>query len=140
LGRRTPFAAALASAALLPATAHAGTYDVYSCAFGGNLYPNNAWVADGGYASAPNGTVDTQCGTADSDVISAALNPGVSFAALGWARLTLLPPSGTTISDFTVRVRHRHVDDTSDGVTNHTARLFRYGDGFFSGIGNRIVL
>jgi len=136
LGRRTLIAAALAGGALLPATAHAGTYDVYSCAFGGNLYPNNAWVADGGYASAPNGTVDTQCGTADSDVISGALNPGISFAALGWAGLTLLPPSGTTISDFTVRVRHRYVDDTSDGTANNTAGLFRYGEGFFSGIGN----
>jgi hypothetical protein len=136
LGRRSLIAAALAGAALLPATAHAGTYDVYSCAFGGNLYPNNAWVADGGYAGAPNGTVDTQCGTAAGDVISGALNPGISFAALGWAGLTLIPPGGTTISDFTVQVRHRYVDDTSDGTANNTAGLFRYGEGFFSGIGN----
>ena len=136
MGRRSLIAAALAGAALLPATAHAGTYDVYSCAFGGNLYPNNAWVADGGYAGPPNGTVDTQCGTAAGDVISGALNPGISFAALGWAGLTLIPPSGTTISDFTVQVRHRYVDDTSDGTANNTAGLFRYGEGFFSGIGN----
>ena len=40
-------ALAVAGGALLPASAHAGTYDVYSCSFGGKLYPNNAWVADG---------------------------------------------------------------------------------------------
>ena len=124
----------LAAAALLaPAPAHAGTYDVYSCTFGGTSYPNNAWVADGGYGAPPAGTVDTQC-NGQGDRLSAALNPGQTFN-LGWAGLTFRPPSGTTISDFTVTVHHRHVDDQSNG-SNNTAGLFRYGDGFFSGIGN----
>jgi hypothetical protein len=135
LGRRALLAAALAGALLPPATARAGTYDVYSCAFGGKLYLNNAWVADGGYAAAPNGTVDTQCGSGPDDVLSAALNPGITFG-LGWAGLTFRPPPGATLSDFTVIVRHRHVDDTSDGVSNNTAGLFRYGEDFFSGVGN----
>jgi hypothetical protein len=136
LDRRALVALVLAGGALAPAAAQAGSFDVHSCAFGGNLYPNNAWVADGGYAGVPNGSVDAQCGTSASDVLSAALSPGVSLATLGWAGLTLRPPGGTTISDFTVRVRHRHVDDTSDGISNITAGLFRYGDGFFSGVGN----
>jgi hypothetical protein len=78
LARRALAALAVAGASLLPATAYAGTYNVYSCSFGGNLYPNNAWVADGVYAAPPNGTVDTQCGTA-GDVLSAALSPGVTL-------------------------------------------------------------
>ena len=134
MARRT-FAAVVVACALAPAAAHAGSYSVYSCNFAGHLYPNNAWVADGGYAGAPNGTVDTTCGTSASDVLAASLTPNHSLAALGWAGLTFKPPSGSTISDFTVRVRHRHVDDAGDGA-NNTAGLFRYGDGFFSGVGN----
>jgi hypothetical protein len=132
--RRALVALALGAGALLPATARAGTYNVYSCAFGGSFYANNAWVADGVYAAPPNGTVDTQCG-ASGDVISAALSPGVTLG-LGWAGLTFRPPPGASLSDFTVEVRHRHVDDTADGVSNNTAGLFRYGEGFFSGAGN----
>jgi hypothetical protein len=134
LGRRALIALAIAGGALGPPTAHAGTYDVYSCAFGGNLYPNNAWVADGVYAAAPYGSVDTQCGTA-GDVLSAALSPGVTLATQGWAGLTFNPPSSTTISDFVVRVRHQYAEDAADG-NSQTAGLFRFGDGFFSGIGN----
>jgi hypothetical protein len=135
LGRRALQALAIAGAVLPAATARAGTYNVYSCAFGGSLYPNNAWVADGPYAAAPTGTVDAKCGTSASDVISARLKSGVSLTAKGWAGLTFTPPPGTTISDFTVRVHHRYAEDSSDGNSN-TAGLFRYGDGFFSGVGN----
>ena len=135
MGRRALLALALAGGALVPAPAHAGTYSVYSCAFGGSSYPNNAWVADGVYAGAPNGSVDTQCATSSGDVLSAALTPGVTLG-VGWAGLTFRPPAGATLSDFTVVVRHRHVDDTSDGASNNTAGLFRYGEGFFSGAGN----
>jgi hypothetical protein len=134
LARRALAALAVAGASLLPATAYAGTYNVYSCSFGGNLYPNNAWVADGAYAAPPNGTVDTQCGAA-GDVLSAALSPGVTLATQGWAGLTFNPPSDTTISDFVVRVRHQYAEDAADG-NSQTAGLFRFGDGFFSGIGN----
>jgi hypothetical protein len=125
----------VAAAALAPSAAHAGTYSVYSCNFGGSLYPNNAWVADGAYAAAPNGTVDAKCGTTAGDVLGASLSPNHSLAALGWAGLTFRPPAGTMIADFTVRVHHRHVDDAGDG-SNNTAGLFRFGDGFFAGIGN----
>ena len=135
MGRRALLAAALAGAALLPAAARAGTYDVYSCNYRGSLYPNNAWAADGIYAGAPNGAVDTQCGSAPDDVISAQLNPGVTLG-LGWAGLTFRPPPGATLSDFTVVVRHHHVDDVSDGVSNNSAGLFRFGEGFFSGAGD----
>jgi hypothetical protein len=124
----------LAAVALPPATASAGTYDVYSCAFGGTFYANNAWVADGNYSTAPNGAVDTTC-SGPGDVLTAALSPGVTLATQGWAGLTFNPPSGTTISDFTVRVHHEYVEDAGDG-NSQTAGLFRFGDGFFSGIGN----
>jgi hypothetical protein len=134
LARRALVALAIAGGALLPASAHAGTYDVYSCSFGAELYPNNAWVTDGNYAAAPNGSVDASC-SGPGDVLSAALSPGVTLATQGWAGLTFNPPSGTTISDFVVRVRHQYVEDAADG-NSQTAGLFRFGDGFFSGIGN----
>ena len=46
MDRRALLATMVGACALLPATAHAGTYDVYSCKFGSNFYGNNAW--DGG--------------------------------------------------------------------------------------------
>ena len=131
--RRATIALVVAVLAV-PSAARAGTYDVYSCTFGGVSYPNNVWVADGGYGAAPWGTVDTRC-DGPGDRISAALSPNTAFPNLNWAGLTARPPAGTTISDFTVTFRHRYVD-ANDGNDNNTAGLFRYGDGFFSGIGN----
>jgi hypothetical protein len=45
LVRRAAIALVLSAFAALPAAAHAGSYDVYSCKFGSAFYGNNAWTA-----------------------------------------------------------------------------------------------
>jgi hypothetical protein len=122
---------ALGLAALAPA-ARAGTYEVYSCDFGGGFYGNGAWEVDGPLATSPTTALDAECAR-PGDVLSAALRPSTTVPA-GWAGLTFRPPTGTTIADFTVRVHHRYVDGIDD-TANNSGGLFRFGDGFFSGVG-----
>ena len=80
LVRRALVAAVLGACALGPATAQAGTYDVYSCKVGSAFYANNAWVA----SNYPNGgtatlfTADTTC-KSSGDVLVAALRPSVQY-------------------------------------------------------------
>ena len=45
MGRRAILAFVLGACAVLPASAQAGSYDVYSCKFGSSFYGNNAWAA-----------------------------------------------------------------------------------------------
>jgi hypothetical protein len=45
VARRALLGLVVGACALTPAAAHAGTYDVYSCTFGGGVYGNNAWAA-----------------------------------------------------------------------------------------------
>jgi hypothetical protein len=64
--------------ALTPATATAGSYDVYSWKVGSAFYGNNAWTA----SNNPNGgtatlfTADTTCAS-PGDVLNAALQSSV---------------------------------------------------------------
>jgi hypothetical protein len=103
LGRRLVLAAGLCACALAPATAQAGTYDVYSCKFGSSFYGNNAWTASiataGGNAALF--TADTTC-SGPGDVLVAALQPSVQYAPGSSAALTLVPPPSTRITDYTV--------------------------------------
>jgi hypothetical protein len=103
LGRRLALAAGLCACALAPATAQAGTYDVYSCKFGSGFYGNNAWTASiataGGNAALF--TADTTC-SGPGDVLVAALQPSVQYAPGSSAALTLVPPPSTRITDYTV--------------------------------------
>jgi hypothetical protein len=103
LVRRLVLAAGLCACALAPATAQAGTYDVYSCKFGSSFYGNNAWTASittaGGNAALF--TADTIC-SGPGDVLVAALQPSVQYAPGSSAALMLVPPPSTRITDYTV--------------------------------------
>jgi hypothetical protein len=96
----------LGACAALPAAAHAGSYDVYSCRFGSAFYGNNAWVA----SIAPAGgnpalfTADTTCAS-PGDVLTAALQPAVSYAPASSAALALSAPTNTRITDYTMSLR-----------------------------------
>jgi hypothetical protein len=117
-------AVVLGACALLPATARAGTYDVYSCKFGANFYANNAWVgvnnAGGGDAtlSAP----DTTC-TSPGDAIAAILRPTTATYGAGISsELRLTPPADTRVTDFTLNLRHWFSTAGNVGYT-----LFQFG-------------
>jgi hypothetical protein len=103
LARRAVIAIVLSACALLPATAHAGTYDVYSCKFGSSFYGNNAWTS----AISPAGgnvalfTADTTC-TGPGDVLAAALQPSVSYAPGSSAALAFNAPPSTRITNYTL--------------------------------------
>jgi hypothetical protein len=108
LARRALLAIVVCAGALLPATAHAGTYDVYSCKFGPSFYGNNAWagVNNAGGGDPSFSAPDTTCAS-PGDPLIAVLRPanygrGVSSV------LQLTPPPDTRITDFTVMLRHRY--------------------------------
>src|SRR3954468_11971576 len=94
---------------LLPATARAGTYHVYTCAAGGKVWPNSAWAATG----ATGASVDSSCAgnqIAISVPAAAAAMPNNAAAAL-----TFTSPPGTTIADFALT---RQLDYTDAAAAN----------------------
>jgi hypothetical protein len=94
---------------LLPATARAGTYHVYTCAAGGKVWPNAAWAATG----ATGASVDSSCAgnqIAISVPAAAAAMPNNAAAAL-----TFTSPPGTTIADFALT---RQLDYTDAAAAN----------------------
>ena len=106
--RRALLATVLGACALLPATAHAGTYDVYSCKFGSNFYGNNAWVGRQQLRSAGDPTFtapDTTCANAGDPLVALmrpgnAATPNVAYAPGSRPSLILTPPVDTRITDF----------------------------------------
>jgi hypothetical protein len=106
LVRSTVVALILGACALLPAAAHAGSYDVYSCKYGSSFYGNNAWVP----SIAPAGgnvalfTADATCAV-PGDVLAAALQPSVSYAPASSAALVISAPPNTKITDYTLALR-----------------------------------
>jgi hypothetical protein len=136
LDRRALVAAVLGACALLPATAHAGTYDVYSCKFGSGFFGNNAWTDASSTSGDPLTTPDKSC-TSSGDPITALLQPGTStvlnqsYAAGVFSALRFTAPTDTRITDFTVSLRHRYTANTNSSGT-HTANntgytLFEFG-------------
>jgi hypothetical protein len=96
----------------MPAAAHAGTYDVYSCKFGSAFYGNNAWVGvNNAGAGDPAFTApDTACPNA-SDPLVAIMRPAAAGATVAYAggvssALRLNAPADTRVSDFTLTLRH----------------------------------
>ncbi|HEX6742581.1 MAG TPA: carboxypeptidase-like regulatory domain-containing protein [Solirubrobacteraceae bacterium] len=104
--RRALIVAVLGACALAPATATAGSYDVYSCKVGSAFYGNNAWTA----SNNPNGgtatrfTADTTC-TSPGDVLNAALQPSVQYPIGSYAALSFVSPPNTKIADYIVTLR-----------------------------------
>jgi hypothetical protein len=118
LARRLALALVLGSCALLPATAHAGTYDVYSCKYGANFYGNNAWVGVNNAGSGdPTFTApDTTC-TSAGDPIAAIIRPNAMYAAGVSSELRLTPPVDTRITDFDLSIRHFFSTASNVGFT-----------------------
>ncbi len=104
--RRALLVLLLGGCALLPASAQAGSFDVYSCKVGANFYGNNAWTpsvaAAGGNVALF--TTDTTC-AAPGDVLVAAFQPNVAYAPNASAQLQFLAVANTTISDYTLSLR-----------------------------------
>jgi hypothetical protein len=137
LASRALLAAFLGSLALLPATAHAGSYDVYSCKFGPSFYGNNAWVDASSPAATPSLTTpDKTCASAGDALIAllqpAAVNTNNTFAAGNASVLRFGVPADTRITDFALTMRQRFSTFTNDGAGNHTQNntgytLFQFG-------------
>jgi hypothetical protein len=117
----------VAGCALMPATAHAGTYDVYSCKFGPNFYGNNAWTP---FVAAAGGntalfTTDTTCAS-PGDPLIAAFQANVAYAPAASAQLQFLPPPNTTITNYTMSLEQLYsvVGQASDPNTAFVMTTF----------------
>jgi hypothetical protein len=137
LARRALAAAVLGACALAPATAHAGSYDVYSCKVGSAFYGNNAWTAsntlNGGTATLY--TADTTC-TSPGDVLTAALQPSVQYPIGSAAALGFLPPTNTKISDYIVTLRQLYTAAGLNSDPNTPYVMTTFGPYAFTLAGN----
>ena len=112
LARRALLAAVLGACVLAPATARAGTYDVYSCKVGSAFYANNAWLGiNSAGAGDPTSTApDTTCANSSDPLIAimrpAAAGATVAYGAGASSALRLNAPTDTRITDFTLTLRH----------------------------------
>jgi hypothetical protein len=112
LARRALLAAVLGACALAPATAHAGSYDVYSCKVGSAFYGNNAWVgANNAGAGDPAFTApDATCANAADPLVAlmrpAAAGATVAYGASVSSALHIDAPANTRITDFALTLRH----------------------------------
>ena len=114
LRRTLPFLLALA--ALAPATAHAGSYHVYTCAAGGGNWGNAAWTG----SAVTNYVVDTNCTPAGS-LIGLRIDGNKAIANGSSASLTFTSPIGTWITDFRV---NRLLDFNSNPALAGTRPLY----------------
>jgi hypothetical protein len=109
--------------ALLPATADAGTYDVYSCKVGPNFYGNNAWVAvNNAGGGDPTFTVPDASCPSPGDPIAAIVRPSATYGAGVSSELRFTAPTDTRISDFTLDLTHAFSTAGNVGFT-----LFAFG-------------
>jgi hypothetical protein len=137
LVRRPLVAAVLGACALAPATAQAGSYDVYSCNVGSAFFGNNAWTA----SNNPNGgtatlfTADTTC-MAPGDVLTAALQPSVQYPVGSAAALAFLPPPNTKISDYTITLRQLYTAAGLNSDPNTPCVMTTFGPYAFTLAGN----
>jgi hypothetical protein len=121
-------AAAVAALLLLPATASAGTYHVYTCAAGGKVWPNSAWRA----TAAAGVSVDSTCA---GNSIALAVPAGTSMANNASAALTFTSPPGTTIADFAL-TRQLDYTDTAAANTHQYYVTYALGSTVFAGAGD----
>jgi hypothetical protein len=120
--------AAVAAAAVLPASASAGTYHVYNCAAGGAVYPNGAWST----TAAAGVVVDNSCAGGQ---ISLSVPAGARMVDNTSAALTFTSPAGTTIADFTL-TRQLGFDDPIVAKSHHYFVTYSLGSTYFAGAGN----
>jgi|GEM_PF-5464900 len=125
-------AGALALALLAPAAAHAGSYDVFTCAAGGGSYGNNAWVAKTVAGVSADGT----CAGGTIGLTAAA---GASVANNTSATLTFSAPAGTSIAGFSFSNQLDYVDaavNTTTATTHQLFALYSLGATVFAGAGD----
>jgi hypothetical protein len=128
LARRALLCCVLIACAVVPASAHAGTYDVYSCKFGPNFYGNNAWVAvNNSGAGDPTFTVPDASCTNASDPLIALMRPAAAGATVAYgagvsSQLRLNVPADTRITDFSLNLRHWFSTPSNVGFN-----LFQFG-------------
>jgi hypothetical protein len=124
LDKRALVAAVLGACALLPATAHAGTYDVYSCKFGSGFFGNNAWTAVNTPLTGDAGLTlpDAMCASAGDPLIALMRPAAVTYAAGVSSALRFAAPADTRITDFTLTLRHLFSTTGNVGYT-----LFQFG-------------
>jgi len=134
-------AAVLGACALMPAAAHAGTYDVYSCKFGSAFYGNNAWVGvNNAGAGDPAFTLpDATCANASDPLIALmrpgnATTPNVAYTPGISSSLVFTPPADTRITDFNLSVRHLFNTFTNSSGT-HTQNNTGFTLVAFGGVG-----
>jgi hypothetical protein len=125
LVRRALLAAIVGACVLAPATAHAGTYDVYSCKLGSAFYGNSAWVGVNTAGTGdPSFTVpDATCANAVDPLIALmrpgnATTPNVAYAPGISSALVLTAPADTRITDFSLNVRHLFNTFTNNSGTH----------------------
>ena len=125
----------------MPAAAHAGTYDVYSCKFGSAFYGNNAWVGvNNAGAGDPAFTVpDATCANASDPLIALmrpgnATTPNVAYTPGISSSLVFTPPADTRITDFSLSVRHLFNTFTNSSGT-HTQNNTGFTLVAFGGVG-----
>src|SRR4051794_37507755 len=120
--------AAIALALLLPATARAGTYHVYTCAAGGGSYANNAWTA----SAATGVSIDSTCAGNSTALLvtSGATMPNNTSAALAFRA-----PAGDTIADFAL-TRSLSYSDTAPSGDHQYFVTYELGATVFAGAGD----
>jgi hypothetical protein len=102
----------------MPAAAHAGSYNVYSCKFDTSFYGNNAWagVNNSGAGDPTFSAPDTSCQNA-SDPIAAIMRPNATYAASVSSELRFSSPADTRITDFTLNLQPAYSTAANTGFT-----------------------
>jgi hypothetical protein len=120
----------LGAIALVPATAAAGTYRVYTCAAGGGQFANLAWgaVPSAGYVT------DTDC-TPRGSLIGLRVDPAKAVPDNTAAALRVTTPAGTTIADFTLSRQLEYNGTPSVAGTHALYALYQLGPTVFAGAG-----
>jgi hypothetical protein len=125
LARRALVAVVLGTCALLPGTAQAGTYDVYSCKFGSSFYGNNAWTpVNASLRGDPSFSAPDVTCTAPGDPLTAILR-AANFGRGVSSQLQFAAPLNTRISDYTVDLTHRY---SVTGSANPAGGTYRNND------------
>jgi hypothetical protein len=124
---RISVAAAALALLLTPATAHAGSYHVYTCGAAGKVWPNTAWraVAAGGV------TIDSSC---SGNTIALSAPAGAAGVNNTSAALVFTSPAGTRIADFALD-RRLDYTDTANANTHQFFVTYELG-GVFAGAGD----
>ena len=108
MGRRAIVAFVLGACVVLPASAHAGSYDVYSCKFGSSFYGNNAWVAVDRAGRWQRSALHRRHHVREPPAIALCgrrYSPACSTRRRSSAGLAFLPPTNTRITDYAVTLR-----------------------------------